>query len=245
MAIFRQFTYTNNGTEIEFAQGLIDLICGLDEGITCEDVNGDPTTAAAAYADLTSASKATFIFNFGNNVKMKVERNATNNNSAALYKIYYTASSSSNVQWATTGSAVNTVGTRSYFISYLKSENLIALWIGAYSVVNISNANVSAMILKNSTDSFAALINTANIIGQALVGGEMSVTYSPLFHYAAEAGKIDYVDHAAFISGGTKQFDSEEIFSCSTVSQFASISLPNRGNYFAIGTNALVPIDAE
>ena len=245
MAIFRQFSYTNNGTEIEFAQGLIDLICGLDEGITCEDVNGDPTTAAAAYSDLTSASKATFVFNFGNNVKMKFERNSTNNSTANGYKIYYTQSNSVNTYWFNNSSAVNATGARTYFISYIKSENLIVLWLGGFAVVTVSNANFSAMILRNSTNSFSALINNVNILNQTLVGGGKSVTYSPLFQYSAEAGKIDYVDHAPFISGGSKQFDTEEILSCSTVSQFSSIALPDGRNFFAISTNAMVEISEE
>ena len=117
------------------------------------------------------------------------------------------------------------------------------MWFGNWTITAISNATYSAIILKTSDDMFVTTINSANIINQTLVGTDTSVIYSPLFQYAREAGKIDFVDHAPFVSGGVKLFDTEEILSCSTVSQFASITLPNRGNFYAIGTNALVPID--
>lgn len=245
MAIFRQFTYTSNGTEIEFAQGLIDLICGLDNGITCEDVNGNPTNASEAYADLTSASKATFIFNLGNNVKLKFERNGTNNSTAKSYRIYYNQSNNVVVNWFGDNHSVDSRITRKFFISYLKSENLIVLWIGGYTAIAIPNSQVSAMMLKNGNDKYSMAINNANVLNQTLIGNAISVNYSPLFQYSDDAGKIDYIDHAPFISGGVKQFDSEEIFSCSTVSQYSSIALPDGRNFFAISTNAMVEISEE
>lgn len=245
MGIYRKFTYNNNGTEIDFMQGLIDLICGLGDGITCEDTNGNPTTAAEQYADLTSASKAEFVLNFGGNAKLTIQRSNTNNQ----YNQYFTMKTSNvtvnNIACSWDTYLVMQETARAFNITYYKSDNLIMLWIGWYNRPNITDTSISFIVLKANNDVFCAANVSYNAFTQTFYGSDMTVTYSPLFQYAAEAGKIDYVDHAPFISGGTKQFDTGEIFSCSIVSQFASITLPNRGNFYAIGTNALVPIDDE
>ena len=73
MGEFRQFIYSNTGTEITFMEGLIDVL--EDLGLTCEDASGNPTTAAAQYADRTSASQATFYFNLGHDTRLCLQRN--------------------------------------------------------------------------------------------------------------------------------------------------------------------------
>lgn len=241
MAIFKQFLYTNTGTEIDFMQGLIDLICGLDEDITVEDADGNPTTVAAQYADLTSASTANFYFNFGNGQKMRLRRNFANNAGCRNFVLY----GRNSVLYSLNDLGVIAEGTRSFLIVYLKSENFIALWIGAYNDISIANTKGSALVLKTANDRFANAQYDINVLNYALVGSDTTVTYSPLFQYAQAAGNVDFIDHAAFVSGGVKAFDSEELYSCSTVPQWSTILLGNGRTCFAIAANALVPLDEE
>lgn len=87
MGEFQHITYSNAGTEIDFMDGLVNLICGLGDNITCEDTEGNPTTAALQYADLTSASQATFVFNFGGAAKLTIQRRSTNDVSNLYYRV--------------------------------------------------------------------------------------------------------------------------------------------------------------
>lgn len=57
MAEFKQFTYTNTGTEIDFFNGFMDTLLGLDSSFTLEDVDGNPTTIDAQYADLSAVPR--------------------------------------------------------------------------------------------------------------------------------------------------------------------------------------------
>ena len=81
MAEFRQFAYTNTGTEIDFMEGLVDLICGLDSSITVVDVNGNPTTVAEQYEERSSTNIPQFIFEFGTGFNLGIKRNNSTNNS--------------------------------------------------------------------------------------------------------------------------------------------------------------------
>lgn len=236
MAIFRQFLYTNLDTEIDFMQGLIDLICSLDESITIEDASGNPTTVAAQYADLSTTPD--FFLNLGNGVKLEFKRPRASSSGTTDYVI-----NSTNVRFTSGNVIATATAIHSYWLTYLKSDNLIALWIGNYQVTTITETTVSFLKLKTANDSFANVQSNRNVLNYNLVGSDTVVTYSPLFQYAREAGKIDFADHAPFVSGGVKLFDTEEILSCSTVSQWASITLFNGHNYFAISPNALVLID--
>lgn len=241
MAEFKQFLYTNTGTEIEFMQGFIDLLCGLGEGITCEDENGNPTTAAAQFADLTSSSTAKFYINFGTGYRLCILRN---NNNSGVCKVYKFDNRDIQYEWGNDN--VMTSTSRSFFVTYLKSDNFFAIWIGAYNINAITSTLYSAMRMVNDSHKYLGyLVGGYNIISATFSGNNTSVTFSPLFAYSMGAGKVDYIEHSPFISGGVKQFDCEDIFSCSTVPQFSSIALPNGKNYFAIGTNAMVEVDTE
>lgn len=245
MAVFKQFTYTNNGTEVDFMQGLIDLICGLDESITVEDENGDPTTAAAQYADLTSASKAAFYLNFGNNRKLSLARAYTNDRVCAQLYINIFGAGDRIWNYSNQNGAVMAEKNRSVFIAYIKSESLIVLWIGDYNITAITNAGDSIMKVKTGNDSFTAGLYNINIMGAQFVGSNSSATFSPVFQYSAGAGNVDFIEKAVFVSGGAKAFETEDIKSCSNMPQFASIALPDGRNFFTIATNAMVQIDEE
>lgn len=237
MAEFKQFTYTNNGTEIDFMQGLVDLICGLDDSITVEDANGNPTTVAEQYADLTSASTARFYVNFGNNQRLDMRRNFAN--SAGCRNFVFNGY---NALYSLNNLGVMDRATRSFLVIYLKSENLLVFWIGAYNATSISGAIASALVLKTTNDRFANVQTNVNVLNYNLVGSNSTVTYSPIFAYSAGAGNIDFAEKAIFVSGGVKAIETEDIKSCSTMPQFASIALPDGRNFFTIATNAMVEV---
>lgn len=249
MAEFKQFTYTNNGTEIDFMQGLVDLICGLDDSITVEDENGNPTTVEEQYADTTAQSRhfPIFVFKFGGS-KMTLRRNrwVGEQQSRFMYYPNYPATSPYVIlDLAYNQYAYNAQATRQLFVSYYKSDNVIALWLGSYNVTQISNAGVSATLIKTEDGNYGAVVSGTNPWASSFIGDDVTVTYSPTFAYSAGAGNIDFIEKAVFVSGGAKAFETEEIKSCSTMPQFASIALPDGRNFFTIATNAMVEINTE
>lgn len=245
MAIFKQFTYTKTGTEIEFLQGFIDLICGLDSDITCEDINGNETTAAAQFADLSSNSRADIFFNFGNALKIEFRRAASNASSTYGYQIINNGTQLLTLRYASSGTNVTTSAERSFFISYIKSSNVIALWLANYNVSAIANATYTLMRIKTANDNYLMNAYSNNPIGGTFTNDNSSVVLSTVLPYACVAGSVDIIEKTIFTSGGVKALEITDIKSCSTVSQFSSIALPNGKNYFAIGTNNLVEIEDE
>lgn len=243
MGVYKQFVYSNTGTEIEFMQGLIDLICGLGDGITCEDESGNPTTAQAQYADLTSASTALFYINFGNNVRLMIRRGSTNNNNTTFF---YFDDYGHGIGFVRNNQAVMTVIERTCFITYYKNDGIVHFSIGSFDTVRLSDAKHHFMLVKNGSNWLVGRATYPNVpIAQTFTDGEISGTFPILYPYSAGAGHIDYSSSIPFISGGSKQFDCADIMPCSTVAQWASIALPDGKNYLAIGTNAMVELDAE
>ena len=238
MGICRMFTYSSNGTEIEFMQGLIDLIC-LDTGITCEDESGNPTTAAEQFADLTSASTAKFYFNLGNGTRFQMVRNANNSSNCKSYLVDGT-----NIEYADY-SAPSATTYRAFNIFYYKSDNVVMFGMCDRRYTLPQNINRSFMIIKNEQEKFATRFSGTNYMGQTFSSNTATVTFSNIFSYQAGAGKIDYIDKSIFVSSGIKLFDCPDIKNCSNVSQWASISLPDGKNYLAVSANAMVELDAE
>lgn len=238
MAEFKQFTYTNNGTEIDFMQGFIELLQSLDNNIAIQDKDGNPTTVADQYADLTSASRAQFLIDFGNGNKLNMTRQYANNSGAREF------TGTAQIRYTNSNYTAMTQGARSFFVAYLKNENILMLWLGWYNVENISGASISVIVLNNNNVRFTALGTSTNPLGYNLVGNNTTITYSPVFAYSAGAGNIDFVEKAVFVSGGSKAFETEEIKSCSTIPQFTSIALPDGRNFFTVATNAMIEIDS-
>lgn len=243
MAEVRQFSYSSNETEIEFMQGLIDLICGLDTDITCEDANGNETTAAAQFADLTSASKASFFFNFGNALRIEFRRGAANNANSSSYIIYNNTTNVKTLNFSSSSNLPTTSATRTFFVGYTKSSNVICFWLGQHNVSAFANTTYSFIRVKTSNDNYLGNIGSSGVMTSTLYNANSSATFVSALPYSCQSGYIDYIDSAKFISGGTKQFETSEIYSCSTISIFSSIALPNGKNYFAVGANALIEVD--
>ena len=249
MAEVKQYTLSVTGTEIEFIQAFIDMFCSLGSNITCEDTNGDPTTAALQYADLTSASTATFIFNMGNNIKLRFWRNADNSQTVARYRFSINGSSDSfYIDSMYSAQAILTVTTRAFFITTVKSDNFFAIWVAGYSQTSIPSNIPCIMRILNNNENYVMINpktgNTA-LRNTFTSNNSVSVNYKQLFRYTTSAGNIDYLDHTVFASGSTKVFDFPEIYSCSNLTFGTSISLPNGRNFWAIDTNAMVEVDEE
>ena len=245
MAEVRQYMYVNTGTEIDFMEGLVDLICGLDSTITVVDADGNPTTVAEQYVDRTSATLPVFKFHFGNGMYFGIKRNNTNNNS--VDKIQVGVGTSNNISY--TGSfwggsfAIDTTTTRSQYIMYVKSDNVVGLWIGAYNATSLTSVVRSILKVKTSTENYVCGATSADVMAGSFIGSNSTNTFANILPYTNESGHIDYINHSAFVSGGTKSFEFPDIYTCSTLTMGASIALPNGKNYLAIGTNALIQVD--
>lgn len=236
MGIFGQFKYENYGTEIDFAQGFFDAIKAIDERITIEDTEGNPTTAAIQYADRSSSARATFVVNLGHGAKLTFPRRYTNNQSDCVLGIVFTGRDQpidgNQKRWGS--------------VAYYKSEDLLILWFAGMDTAIPSGAGMSVMQLKKSDDSGYIYSTTnpgATILNATFSDGVASMTYAPILSYNAGAGKIDYAEKVCFISAGAKFLDTEAIKSCSTVAQFSSIALPDGRIFYTIGTNAMVQVE--
>lgn len=242
MAEFRQFTYSNTGTESDFLQGLIDFICSIDDSITCVDSDGNPTTAAEQFTDLTSASIAKVLFKFGNGVTgFRLERGQTNNKNT---NYYYVNDYNFALYFYNRAIEAQTAATRSCTIIYYKSEMIKFLGLGNYNATGMSEIGRFFTLLFNNNDKYVGFTDASNrsLLGTNFVGESMTLTAPTVLNYSAGAGNIDLFEGYPFISGGARQFFANGIFACSTVTLFSTIALPNGKNYLAIHTNAMVDI---
>lgn len=244
MGEFKQFAYTITGTEIDFLQGLIDFICSLDEDITCVDSDGNQTTAAAQFADLSSASKAKVLFNFGNGVTgFHLERGGTNNQNI---QYYFVGSYGHACNFYNGALGPQVEATRSFSIIYYKSETIKFLGLGDYNATGMSGIKHFFTLLINNNDKYVGFVdapNTSLLNNVNFVGENMTLTVPSVLNYSAGAGHIDLFEGYPFVSGAVRQFIASGVFACSTVALFSSISLPNGKNYFAIHTNAMVEVE--
>ena len=243
MGVYNKFTYTNTGSEIDFMQGLIDIIVGL--GATCEDTEGNPTTAALQYADLTSESQATFVFNFGGNAKLTIQRRGTNNNSVNFLRVSTPQYSTDDLAFAFAPQYATEQTNRTLNLAYYKSNDFIAIWFIWYNRTAITQATCNFACLEANNDVFYSSAGGYNAITGSFLGTTISGTLFASLKYSAGAGNIDYIENTLFISSGVKQFGTSAIVSCSTVPQFSSIALPNGKNYFTLTTNLMVEVDLE
>lgn len=178
-----------------------------------------------------------FFLNLGNGQRIEFKRPRASASQTIDYLIFGS--------YCSFGVAAGTMdaATRSYFVAYLKSDNLVIFWLGIYNTSSISNAFGFGIMLRNNNNTFTYTTRSLYPLNYTLVGPDSSVTFAPTINYNAGAGNVDFAEKAVFVSGGSKAFETEEIKSCSTMSQFASIALPDGRNLFTIATNAMVEID--
>ena len=245
MAAFRQFLYTKNGNEIEFMQGFVNLILDLGVDIKVEDASGNEITVADAYSDLTSATTATFYLNFGAGTRIKFMRG--NHNAAAIDHFWVSDPTESIRMRLYFGGDmfIGTTAARSFYVTYIKSENVFAFWLGDYNISSVSSSKANFSRVINAGEKYFEFASGINPFSNPFYGNNMSGYFLTLLNYAAPAGYINYIESASFVSGGTKQFETNEIKPCSTIPQFSSIALPIGKNYFAVSTNLMIEIDSE
>ena len=242
MATIRQFTYTSTGTEEDFMTGFVDLVCGLDSGITCEDANGNSLTMAQFYSD---TSNQTFYLNFNGN-KLTIQRNFVISQSAQSFRFTSPAGADS-VTYSNGNQSYDAQATRSWFISIIESDNLCMLSIGAYTVSSILYVSTTCMWVKKSGATYTALLRNYNFTGSQFIGTNSSTVYiAKLLGFTSASGELDYIPKTPFCSGsvmGTKVFDSLDIYSVSNTTIGTNLALPNGKNLYAIGSNWAVEVE--
>lgn len=243
MSEFRQFTYTNTGTEIQFIQGFFNYMIAL--GATIEDSTGTPITdASVLFTDLTSANQPIFFVSFGHGKKWKMQRGYPCHQNTDQYFLWANAEGTGTryTLWTGTSKGVTVEATRSWFIASLKVEGFYEAWIGSNTVTSISSAFACGCAI--GTDISGAY-SGYNIFGGTFAGTDFAANFATTLNYVCSAGNIDYINTSRFISGGAKVFETDVIKTCSQVSALSSIALPDGRNFFAIGANAMVELDAE
>ena len=240
MGEFRQFQYSKTSDEIEFMQGLIDIICGLAGDITCEDEAGNPTTAAEQYADLSSESTAKFYINFGNSNNRVLIQRASNNSATQKYFSF----DGQNIEYSRNYTAPSQIDTRTVGIFYYKSDNMALFGIASNGQQPPQITNRAIMLIDTENDErFFVHFAGNNFLAQSLNSGTMTISFYTILPYSAGAGNIDYIEKSVFISGGVRALFIPDIFSCSTIAQWSTIALPDGRNFIALGTNAMIEIE--
>lgn len=242
MATITQYTYTSTGTEEDFMTGFVDLVCGLDSGITCEDANGNSLTMAQFYSD---TSNQTFYLNFNGN-KLTVQRNFVISQTAQNFR-FSTSTGTDAVTYSSGNQAYNAQVTRSWFISIIESDNLCMLSIGAWNVSSLLYVSTTCMWIKKSGVTYTAVLRNYNFTGSNFIGTDSSTVYiAKLLGFTSASGELDYIPKTPFCSGsvtGTKVFDSLDIYSVSNTTIGTNLALPNGKNLYAIGSNWAVEKD--
>lgn len=248
MAEYKQYTFSDSGTEITFMENFINTLLSLDDSFSLENEAGDPITVASEFEDRTSAKTATFYINLGNGTRFKLTRNKSNNQNGQFYGASFSGEgyvTSARLDFDTTswGLAIGTQYVRPLFIAYLKSDTMLILWLGGFSSQSPSAATMVLSKIYDGSNYYTGWAASANMMSGTFINGNVSCTYVNMLPYAQQAGHIDYTNGTTFVSGGAKQFTCTDILACSTIPQWSNISLPNGKNYMAIAANAMVEID--
>lgn len=240
MATFQKYTYTNNGTEIDFFQGLYDAISALGTGITLEDSEGNVVTFADIYSDLTV--QTTFYINFGGGSRMSFVRPSVPTQTTSHW-----VCNSRNLILTNSSVAYNTQAARSVMLILINTDTFIYVSIGNYNASALTGTSATTVTIKNNGVIYTANFSGYTVVNQQFKGSDNSIVYlAKLFPFVSSAGSIDYSLKTPLCSGGaggTKVFDTRDICSCTTVAVEASMALPNGKNYYAIDTNWMIEVE--
>lgn len=239
-----------NETEVEYVQRIIDTICAIDSRITCN------TTAAAQYADSTSASTATFDIDIDNRYKLRLKRKNTNNNSTTgfICSIVVDGSeyavSGTNLRWWYSNSTANTVTGPGYFkVSAFIDTDSIFVWIGIHHDTPISAVFPTTYSTATITDlddgTYAAGLSGSNLITDAgyykCDDGSTGYLLTKVLNFIDEAGTISYLQNmnAPIYSNGNPAKFGKGLIASSTRTLGESLFFDGK-SYFAVGTNILI-----
>lgn len=249
--ISHQIQASNTDTEIVWVQKIIDLICGIDSRITCN------TTAAQQYADLTSASRATFDIDIAGKYKLRLKRSATNNTQTSQYifsiivnESEYSISSTIRM-WTTNTAGTGTVSNGFFKVAAYITDNDIFIWFGAAYGTEITdvlpkNYCTSLITDQNNIAYCNGLYNSNDITGTGLYkcsDGTTGYALVKCLNYTESVGNISYIENNPISSTGAFAAYAKDIIACTTISAGTSIVLSTGEQCFAVGTNALVLID--
>lgn len=251
MAIIKEPAAITGNNELQFWTNFISYITSLDSRITCN-------TTAAEQCDIRVVYTPEFTFDFDGKFQIKFKRNGQWNQWAQNYivtyiinGVSYTPANNNNQYLLFCDPNDGTYRPDSavfmrYSVAAIISDESIFIWFGNYGQsTNVSTyQNAGAFI-----GDYAGYSTGYNILSGAFYdvvnAGVVAYSIAPILQYSAGAGNIDYIEKAVFISNGARGFEIAGLCSCSTVTFWTTISLPNGKNYLAIHTNAMIEIDPE
>lgn len=118
--------------------------------------------------------------------------------------------------------------TPSLEICLVTTDNNKILAGGKNSLTGEPTVDISELVFQDIADS-----------------AHLQYSYTSMFPYAAIAGSIDYLGQSYFVNGnGFKSFATDILRECSAVALMSTASLHD-GNYLAIGTHCLAPLDEQ
>lgn len=237
MGEFRQMSYANQGTEIEFMQGFVDFICGLWEGTTCEDAEGNEVTMAELYADTTATPQ--FYLNFGGGIRLEVHRYAAVSTATNIWVV-----NARYVQFMSQSTGYNIQATRAFNLIYIVSSDFLWCILGGFNSSGFNTYSCTLINFQRNNVIYNSVISGSSPSNAQFYGNDNSSVYlQQIFNFTSGAGQIDYSLKTPMCVSGVKVFDIEYICSCSNVTAGTSFALPNGKNYYAIGTNWMVEVD--
>lgn len=243
MAIIKEPTAITGNNELEFWTNFISYMTSLDNRITCN-------TTAAEQCDIRYIYTPIYIFDFDGKFQIKFSRSAQWSNWSQTYAVTFiingTSYTASSMLFCTPSDGTyrpdSSVFMR-YSVASAISDTSMFIWLGNYSASSDISAysNAGAFL-----GDYAGYNNSSNILAGSFYdivnSGVVAYSMTALLPYSAGAGNIDYIEKVVFTSNSVRAFESNEVCSCSTVSPWVSIALPNGKNYLTIHTNAMLEV---
>ena len=246
---------SRNTNEIEFVKTIKEFILGLDDRITCTDdpdYEYDRTERGDSYVpkfNFYINSKLVFIMQRANSLSNGINGFTfyVKRNDESLDNCFIQFGNMS-VQ------AYTVVTTRSFYISYIVSDDLILLDVHQNFSSWGSQPGIEAIYAKSGSSDYIACQKITSVDNYTKVkifdisnpqfnglSANIAGTFTSRFGYAAKPGQIDYVKSAAYTNAGTKVFDINAICDCTTVTVGDTVSLKD-GSYLAVGLHQLVKV---
>ena len=239
---------SNTLTEIEYLQNIIDAIVSLDPRITCG------TTSAEQFADLTSASTATFTFDVDSKYQIVMTRDKNNSATNAKYKFNIVvdgadyAASAGITFFPGNIAPTAPVGENSHFkVSAYTTNHEVILWFGANGFGPVSSTipdSYSSMLICDSENDYycGGVGSSNNIVGATLYKCDDATTgfqIAKILNYAESAGNISIVKNVFNpISKPSGISLTKDLYGCSTIA-IGSAIVADGDTYFAVGSNLL------
>lgn len=242
-----------NETEIEYVQRIIDTLCALDSRITCN------TTAAAQYADLTTASTATFDIDIDGEYQFRLKRSRTNGDTTGVQGLFCSIIVDSNEycrgnnfprMWANQTKPTDAVGTGYYLkiAAFIDTEHIFIWMGGATNISNIAFFPVgycTGMIIDDNDKYYASGVYNSNLITEQSFykceDASAGFMMPKVLNYIDAPGTISYLQNldAPLYSNGSPARFATGLIASSTRTLGESLFFDGK-NYLAIGTNILI-----